>query len=99
MVGKQLDSTAIPGVDFAWRDQASCRFLKPDLFFPTGSSGVAMEEIRAAKMVCQDCRVQGDCLLFAFETNQESGIWGGTAEDERRRLRRAWLAERRRRTG
>ncbi|MBA3268188.1 MAG: WhiB family transcriptional regulator, partial [Acidimicrobiia bacterium] len=27
---------------------------------------------------------------------QETGIWGGTTEEERRRLRRAWLADRRR---
>ena len=37
------------------------------------------------------------CLLYALETNQESGVWGGYAEDERRRLRKRWLADRRRR--
>jgi WhiB family redox-sensing transcriptional regulator len=31
-------------------------------------------------------------------TNQESGVWGGTTEDERRKLRKQWLAARRRAT-
>jgi WhiB family redox-sensing transcriptional regulator len=29
-------------------------------------------------------------------TNQDSGVWGGTSEEERRKLRRAWLARQRR---
>jgi WhiB family redox-sensing transcriptional regulator len=70
--------------------------MAPELFFPTGLAGVAVEEIDSAKAVCQACPVQDACLLFAFETKQEDGIWGGTTEDERRRLRRAWLADRRR---
>jgi WhiB family transcriptional regulator, redox-sensing transcriptional regulator len=37
-----------------------------------------------------------DCLEYALETNQRSGIWGGTSERERKSLRRKWLAERRR---
>jgi hypothetical protein len=31
-----------------------------------------------------------------LETNQQDGIWGGTTEAERRRVRRAWLADLRR---
>jgi WhiB family redox-sensing transcriptional regulator len=30
-------------------------------------------------------------------TNQDSGIWGGTSEDERRKLRKAWLMQERER--
>ncbi|MDQ6613847.1 MAG: WhiB family transcriptional regulator [Actinomycetota bacterium] len=66
------------------------------LFFPVGRTGDAVGQIDAAKSVCQTCSVQGACLLFALESNQESGIWGGTSEEERKRLRRAWLAHRRR---
>lgn len=79
-----------------WRDAASCRFTDPELFFPAGSTGAAVEEIQAAKAVCQTCQVRSACLQFALETNQEAGIWGGTTEDERPKLRRAWLANRRR---
>jgi len=84
-----------PGIDVRWRQQANCRHVHPDLFFPTGSSGVAVDEIEAAKAVCRACRVQGACLQFALETNEQAGIWGGATEDERRKLRRAWLARRR----
>ena len=55
------------------------------------------DEIEAAVAICSTCPVQEDCLQYALETNQESGVWGGYAEDDRRRLRKRWLAERRRR--
>lgn len=41
-----------------------------------------------AKEVCGECPVKVDCLDYALETNQDSGIWGGTSEEERRTLRR-----------
>ena len=81
-----------------WRDQAACRHTDPNLFFPAGTTGLAVENIEAAKDVCRSCPVQDACLRFAFETNQEAGIWGGTDEDERRRLSRSWRAGRQART-
>jgi WhiB family redox-sensing transcriptional regulator len=66
------------------------------VFFPVGSTGPAIEQIEAAKSVCMQCSVQRACLEFALITNQESGIWGGTSEEERRKLRKAWLAAQRR---
>ena len=79
-----------------WRDVAACRSVEPDLFFPIGSTGGAMDQIESAKRVCRQCEALDPCLEFALATNQESGVWGGTAEDERRKLRKAWLANRRR---
>ena len=78
-----------------WRCQAACRDTDPDLFFPVGSTGLALEQIQSAKVVCQNCLAQDDCLEFALSTNQDSGIWGGTSEDERRTLRRRRVAEQR----
>ena len=57
-------------------------------------ASLAVEQIEAAKAVCEECPVKERCLQFALETNQDSGIWGGTSEEERRRLRRAWLRDR-----
>ena len=79
-----------------WRNHAACRDTSPDLFFPVGTTGPAIEQIEAAKAVCRVCPVQAACLEFALATNQESGVWGGTAEEERRKLRRAWVARHRR---
>ena len=79
-----------------WRDLAACRSTEPDLFFPIGTTGPAIDQIEAAKRVCRICDAQEPCLDFALATNQESGVWGGTSEEERRKLRKAWLASRRR---
>ena len=80
-----------------WRDLADCRDSEPTLFFPVGTTGPAIDQIEAAIAICMTCPVQESCLQYALETNQESGVWGGYAEDDRRRLRKRWLAERRRR--
>ena len=45
--------------------------------------------------MCATCTVQLPCLEFAIETNQDSGVWGGTSEEERRQLRRARARARR----
>ena len=76
----------------AWRPNAACRDIDPGLFFPLGRTGDAIEHIAAAKAVCGQCAVRAECLEFALKANQDEGIWGGTTEDERRRLRRPWLA-------
>ena len=78
-----------------WRNVASCRDTDPDLFFPIGTTGPALEQIEAARAVCMECPAQEPCLEFALATNQESGVWGGTSEEERRKLRRSWLAAQR----
>lgn len=78
----------------SWRVDALCRDHNPDLFFPIGTTGQAIEQIEAARAVCMACPVRVECLEFALETNQEAGIWGGTSEDERRGLRKHWLSGR-----
>ena len=79
-----------------WRDLASCRDTDPDLFFPVGTTGPAIEQIENAKAVCRQCEVQTQCLEYALASNQDSGIWGGTSEEERRAIRRQWSARQRR---
>ena len=81
-----------------WREFSACRDTDPDLFFPVGTTGPAIEQIENAKAVCRACDVQKDCLDYALVTNQDSGIWGGTSEEERRALRRQWVARNRKAT-
>ena len=78
-----------------WRELSACRDSDPDLFFPIGSTGPAVDQIEKAVAICGTCSVREACLQYAFETNQEAGVWGGFAEDDRRRRRKRWLAERR----
>jgi len=79
-----------------WRELAACRNSDPDTFFPVGTTGPAIDMIGKATAICGTCSVAEECLLYALETNQEAGVWGGLAEDDRRRYRKRWLAERRR---
>ena len=88
-------SLALGSADYTWRNQATCRDTDPELFFPVGTTGQALLQIAKAKSVCCQCPVNGECLDFALETNQDTGIWGGTSEDERRNIRRQMAAERR----
>jgi WhiB family redox-sensing transcriptional regulator len=71
-----------------WREHSLCRDTSPELFFPIGTTGMALEQIAAAKAICAQCAAAPQCLEFALMTNQDSGIWGGLTEDERRQLRR-----------
>ena len=67
-----------------WRDHANCRGLDPDLFYPERGAST-----REAKAVCQGCVVREECLEFALRRGEKFGIWGGTSERERRRIRKA----------
>ncbi len=83
---------ALANADYSWRSRAICRDTDPDLFFPVGTTGHALVQIDRAKQVCGECPVRVECLEFALETNQDSGIWGGTSEEERRAIRRQMVA-------
>ncbi|HMS87380.1 MAG TPA: WhiB family transcriptional regulator [Acidimicrobiales bacterium] len=73
-----------------WRRTAACRDTDPDLFFPVGTTGPAIEQIANAQAVCNPCDSKAACREFAIATNQDSGIWGGTSEEERRQLRKKY---------
>lgn len=78
-----------------WRDDAACRDHDPDLFFPIGSTGPAVEQADKAKQVCAGCDVREQCLEYAIASNQDAGVWGGLTEDERRSLKRQRQRQRR----
>jgi WhiB family redox-sensing transcriptional regulator len=71
-----------------WRDSSACLTVDPELFFPVGNTGPAVDQIEKAKAVCARCTVTEQCLQYALETSQDSGVWGGLSEDERRALKR-----------
>ena len=77
--------------DDSWRSQARCLGSDPDLFFPLGSTGKPLAQAEMAKGLCVGCTVRELCLLYALQTNQVTGVWGGTTEEERRSIRRSWV--------
>ena len=62
---------------------AACYGADPDIFFPTQgrTSGAA------AKEICAVCPAIDECRQFATDLMMDRGIWGGTSERERRRIR------------
>ena len=78
-----------------WRHRASCLDEDPELFFPIGNTGPALQQIEEAKAVCQRCPVVDTCLTWALDTGQDAGVWGGLSEDERRALKRRTARARR----
>lgn len=72
-----------------WREKAACRGEDPELFFPIGTTGRALDQIELAKSVCRDCDVTAHCLEESLKNNEDAGVWGGMSEDERRTLRRS----------
>ena len=74
-----------------WRVDAACRDADPELFFPDGDIRSARAQLKTAKLICRGCPVSATCLNWALANGQETGIWGGLTEDERRRLHRRGL--------
>ncbi|MDY5133520.1 WhiB family transcriptional regulator [Actinotignum urinale] len=71
-----------------WRTRAECLSEDPELFFPVGSSAAAIKQTERAKSICRSCTVVHQCLSYALENGQDSGVWGGRSEDERKKMRR-----------
>lgn len=70
----------------AWFDDARCRGVDPELFFPTKTGPDSGWE---AKKVCAGCPVRELCLEMALERGEKYGVWGGLSERQRRRIRRS----------
>ncbi len=67
-----------------WTTDALCAQVDPALFYPE-----AGEPNRDAKRICAGCEVRAECLAYALAHRERFGVWGGTTERERRRMRRA----------
>ncbi len=72
---------AAASVAASWVDRAACAAADPEIFFP-----VSGESDAAAKQYCASCPVRDDCRDYALAAGEESGIWGGLNEAERRAI-------------
>jgi WhiB family redox-sensing transcriptional regulator len=72
----------------AWLDQAACRELDPERFFPESGEHTKAAE---AKAICAGCQVRDHCLDLAVKAagglDHDHGVFGGTLPAERSRLR------------
>lgn len=72
--------------DLEWQKDASCAEIGGDFWHPDKGGSIA-----EAVSICQGCRVRVECLTFALRhhaTVGRFGVWGGTSERERRRMKR-----------
>jgi WhiB family redox-sensing transcriptional regulator len=75
-----------------WMVKGKCRGMPPETFYPSDGPGGVI----TAKNICWgrdgqgECPVRAECLAYALEYDERFGVWGGTSERERRRLRAAW---------
>lgn len=75
--------TNIP-IKYSFRpDNGACAGTDPEMFYPGRG-----ESTREAKAVCAQCGARDECLDHALANNERFGVWGGTSERQRRRLRR-----------
>ena len=64
-----------------WQELSACYGLDPEVFFPTTE-----EEAGLALSYCSVCQVREVCLAWAVRNGERYGVWGGTTEQQRRRL-------------
>lgn len=77
-----------------WMADAACRGIDPRLMVPREPTRGRPEDknryqrdVNQARVVCAGCPVIKPCLDWAIR-HREVGVWGGTTEQERRRIRR-----------
>jgi len=66
-----------------WVEQAACKGLDPELWFPTRGDNTSYGE---ATKVCGECPVRAECLDYAVTNRIRTGIWGGLGQRGRRAL-------------
>jgi WhiB family redox-sensing transcriptional regulator len=68
----------------SWLDQAACRDLDPERFFPESGEQVKAAE---AKAICAGCQVRDQCRDLAVNAaggiDADHGVFGGTLPEER----------------
>jgi WhiB family redox-sensing transcriptional regulator len=81
-------SSSIEYPDFFEKGEPNCRQMDPDMFFPEPDQPNSAYLAQAAKSVCSTCPYVIECLAWALTNDEIWGIWGGTTERERKRMKR-----------
>lgn len=80
-----IEDIGLHDTGLEWKDYelAQCSDMDSDLFFPENERVVPKE----VAIACGSCVLREECLNYAL-TSGQIGIWGGTSEIQRRRIRR-----------
>lgn len=73
--------------DQHWIDQAACGSKVDDWMWHDYGKNDEPYALAESKRSCDTCPVRAECLEYALETGV-SGIWSGTTEEMRRKMRR-----------
>ena len=86
-VGHDERPSALEIVRPAWQQHAACRGMGAEVFFPPRGRD---DLVKQAKAICAGCPVKVDCLEYALDVQScdRAGIWAGTNDKTRRRIRR-----------
>lgn len=68
--------------DMDWKEMGNCRGKPVKLFYPERGCDAA-----TPREICHTCPVRAECLDHALR-HESYGIWGGTSEKARERIRR-----------
>ena len=63
---------------------ALCAEIDPELFFPPKGQ---FSEVQNPKKICNRCEIKQKCLDYALKDPELKGIWGGTNEPDRYKIR------------
>lgn len=66
-----------------WMADSACLDHQPDLWYSDTNNG-----LDAAKEICRSCPALAACLLWAIETDERWGVFGGHTYNERKNLKR-----------
>ena len=69
--------------DDSWREDAACRGLDTDMFFPGPGQ---LDQINTAYRICSRCPVKAECREEAERFDARHGIWGGQSSYARTRV-------------
>ncbi len=67
-----------------WMKDAACVGNTEADWFP--ENGLT-EKVKLAKVICNQCAVQKECLDYAVQRPELLGIWGGKSHRQRRNIR------------
>jgi WhiB family transcriptional regulator, redox-sensing transcriptional regulator len=71
-----------------WKMLGHCVGKDPAIFFPVVDYN--RFEVKVAKDICAVCPVRAQCMDYALRNN-EVGIWGGTTERERKKIKNRYV--------